>query len=111
MFYRRKHYVVVNEFVESLNDLFTDVNRPNQLKHGARLTGRWMIPLGNGKTEIFAMWEYENVEAYRRIEASVRSDLTHRKKIQDWYASHGGKDHVFRAYIKEVRDEEAISVA
>jgi hypothetical protein len=60
---------------------------------------------------MFAIWEYESIEAYRRIEASVRGDLAHGKRIQAWYASHGGKDHVVEAYIKEVRDEEAISLA
>ncbi|TKI20624.1 cytoplasmic protein, partial [Bacillus cereus] len=41
MFYRRKYYVVKNEFIEVFNDHFNNTNLPNQLKHGSRLIGRW----------------------------------------------------------------------
>ncbi|MGM2842348.1 NIPSNAP family protein, partial [Bacillus cereus group sp. Bce002] len=37
MFYRRKYYVVKNEFIEVFNDHFNNTNLPNQLKHGSRL--------------------------------------------------------------------------
>lgn len=106
MFYRRKHYIVVDDFVAPLNELFSKVNLPNQLKHGARLVGRWMIPLDGGVTEIFAIWEYDSVESYRRVEEKVRGDRDHVKRIQEWYASHGGKARVFETQIREVRDEE-----
>ena len=42
MFYRRKYYVVNNDFVEVFNKHFVENNLPNQLKHGAKLVGRWM---------------------------------------------------------------------
>ncbi|TKH07039.1 cytoplasmic protein, partial [Bacillus wiedmannii] len=52
MFYRRKYYIVKNEFVEIFNEHFTNTNLPNQLKHGSRLIGRWMKDNNDGTTEI-----------------------------------------------------------
>ena len=37
MFYRRKFYIVKNDFVEKFNEHFDKTNLPNQLKYGARL--------------------------------------------------------------------------
>mgnify|MGYP003541091535 FL=1 len=62
MFYRRKFYVVTNDFVEEFNQHFNETNLPNQLNHGSRLIGRWMTPLDEGTTEIFAIWEYDDYE-------------------------------------------------
>lgn len=59
MFYRRKYYVVKNEFIEIFNDHFNDTNLPNQIKHGSRLIGRWMKDNNDGTTEVFAIWEYD----------------------------------------------------
>lgn len=44
MFFRRKYYVVNNDFVEVFNKHFIENNLPNQLKNGSRLVGRWMAP-------------------------------------------------------------------
>ncbi|WP_079504387.1 NIPSNAP family protein [Mesobacillus jeotgali] len=109
MFYRRKFYIVKNDFIEPFNKLFNEINMPNQLKHGARLIGRWMVPKDEETTEVFAIWEYDSYEAYLEIEKGVRSDTEHLKRIQTWYESHGGKENVKKENFLEVRNEQLIS--
>ena len=106
LFYRRKFYIVKNEFVEVFNAHFNENNLPNQLKHGAQLIGRWMIPKDEKTTEIFAIWKYDSYEDYVKIENSVRSDEAHVQRVQDWYDKHGGRDYVINNYLLEVRNEE-----
>jgi hypothetical protein len=106
MFYRRKSYLVKNEFVDSLNVLFNEHNFVNRLRHGARLTGRWMVPADADTTEIFAIWEYDNFESFLEIEANIREDEAHAQQVQSWYEAYGGKDYVFKQYIIDVRDEQ-----
>lgn len=67
LFYRRKHYIVKNDFVDTFNQFFNEINLPNQLKHGSRLVGRWMLSHRESTTEIFAIWEYKNYEEYLKI--------------------------------------------
>ncbi|PEK98891.1 NIPSNAP family protein [Bacillus sp. AFS017336] len=105
MFYRRKYYIVKNDFVEAFNE----TNLPNQLKHGARLTGRWMTSHDATTTEIFAIWEYDSYEKYQEIEANVRGDQEHVQRVQNWYEKHGGRTKVFEEYCLEVRNDELIS--
>ncbi|KGA97724.1 hypothetical protein AJ85_05805 [Alkalihalobacillus alcalophilus ATCC 27647 = CGMCC 1.3604] len=109
MFYRRKYYIVKNEFVEIFNQHFNETNLPNQLKHGARLIGRWMVPHNESTTEIFAIWEYDSQEKYQEIEANVRSNQEHVKRIIAWYDKHGGRDYVYNEYILEVKNEPLTS--
>ncbi|TFB15018.1 cytoplasmic protein [Filobacillus milosensis] len=106
MFYRRKFYIVKNEFVEVFNAHLNENNLPNQLKHGARLVGRWLIPNDEATTEIFAIWEYDSYEKYKEIEANVRSDYEHVNRINEWYDKHGGRDYVINNYLLEVRNEQ-----
>ncbi|KGX90125.1 NIPSNAP family protein [Pontibacillus marinus] len=106
MFYRRKFYIVKNEFVEVFNAHFNENNLPNQIKHGARLLGRWMIPNDETTTEIFAIWEYDSYEKYKEIEANVRGDQEHVSKVNAWYDEHGGRDYVIKNYLLEVRSEQ-----
>jgi hypothetical protein len=106
MFYRRKFYIVKNEFVAVFNAHFNETNLPNQTKYGARLVGRWMTPHDDATTEIFAIWEYDNYETYQEIEANVRGDSEHVERIKNWYEKHGGREHVYQEYILEVRNEE-----
>ncbi|WP_299088802.1 NIPSNAP family protein [uncultured Metabacillus sp.] len=106
MFYRRKFYIVKNEFIEIFNAHFNETNLPNQLKYGARLIGRWMIPNDETTTEIFAIWEYDRYEKYQEIEAKVRDDKEHINRINKWYEKNGGRDFVYKMYFLEVRNEE-----
>lgn len=108
MFYRRKYYVVSNDFVEVFNKHFIENNLPNQMKHGAKLVGRWMAPHSEATTEIFAIWEYESKEQYEEIERNVRSP-EQVKKVNDWYNSQGGRERVYRECIFLVKNEEIIS--
>lgn len=105
MFYRRKFYIVKSDFVEIFNSHFNKTNLPNQLKHGARLVGRWMKPNDDETTEIFAIWEYDSYEDYEKIEARVRSDEPHNERIRDWYEKLGGRERVYTEYILEVKNE------
>jgi len=105
MFYRRKYYQVTPDFVEPFNQLFNEINLPNQLRQGTRLIGRWSCALNNGLVEVFAIWEYDSKEQYERIEARIRSDKDHVERIRSWYAAHGGRELIYRDYIK-VRNEE-----
>lgn len=109
MFYRRKFYIVKNDFVDIFNAHFNETNLPNQIKHGARLVGRWMIPKNSLTTEIFAIWEYDSLEKYEEIEANIRRDSEHLKRISNWYEQHGGRDYMNKEYILEVRNEQLIS--
>jgi hypothetical protein len=106
MFYRRKFYIVKNEFVEIFNKHFNETNLPNQLKNGARLIGRWMIPNDELTTEVFAIWEYDSYDKYKEIEARVRGDEEHVKRVNNWYEKNGGRDYVYKEYIFEVRNEK-----
>lgn len=109
MFYRRKYYTVKSDFVEQFNAHFNTTNLPNQLKHGARLIGRWMKDNQDGTFEVFAIWEYDSYEDYLDIETNVEADNEHVQRIKDWYEKNGGRDHVFKEYIVEVRNEALVS--
>jgi hypothetical protein len=109
LFYRRKHYIVKNGFAETLNKLFNEVNLPNQLKHGSRLVGRWMLPHSESTKEIFAIWEYDSFERYLEIEERVRGDKEHVSRIKSWYEEHGGREHVYKEYIVKVKNEKMIT--
>ncbi len=105
MFYRRKFYIVKNEFVEIFNAHFNNTNLPNQLKYGSHLIGRWMKKNDDDTVEIFAIWEYESYDEYVKIETKIRSDEIHIQRIKDWYEKNGGKEHISKEYILEVRNE------
>lgn len=109
LFYRRKHYIVKNKFADTFNKLFNEINLPNQLKHGSRLVGRWMLPHSESANEIFAIWEYDSYEEYLEIEARVRGDKEHVSRIKNWYEEHAGRDHISKEYIIEVKNEKLIS--
>ncbi|SHN29920.1 NIPSNAP family protein [Gracilibacillus kekensis] len=105
MFYRRKYYLVKSEFAEELNTHFINTNMPNQLKHGSHLIGRWMKANKDNTTEIFAIWEYDSYEDYLNIEAKIRMDEAHVARIKEWYEQYGGRDHVLKEYILDVKNE------
>ncbi|WP_223703360.1 NIPSNAP family protein [Sutcliffiella deserti] len=105
MFYRRKLYTVKSDFVEEFNAHFNKTNLPNQLKHGARLIGRWMRDNKDNTVEIFAIWEYDSYEDYVGIETNIKNDKTHVQMIKDWYENSGGREQVLSQYILEVKNE------
>ena len=109
MFYRRKFYTVKNDFVDAFNEHFNKTNLPNQLKYGARLVGRWMKDNKDNTTEIFAIWEYDSYDNYIEIENKVKGDSAHVKRITEWYERNGGREHVFKEYIIEVKNEALVS--
>ena len=109
IFYRRKYYIVKNEFVDTFNKHFNETNLPNQLSYGSRLIGRWMIANDDNTTEIFAIWEYDDYETYIEIEDKIKADVNHVNKIKKWYDENGGREHVLSKYILQVKNEKLIS--
>ena len=70
MLYRVRRYVAVPERLEAFRDFFHGHLLPIQVRHGARLIGRWETD----EQEVFAIWEYDDRAAYDRIDAAVRAD-------------------------------------
>ena len=78
MIYRMRTYEGVSENIDAFNAFFLEYLLPSQLKHGARLVGRWHTE----SDKIVAVWEYASRADYLRIEAAVRQDpLTTRARI------------------------------
>lgn len=74
MFYRRRTYRVTPEQVAPFTAFFEEYLLPNQLKHGARLVGRWV---SEAREEIVALWEYASRDAYQQVHAAVQADPLH----------------------------------
>jgi len=70
MFYRMRIYSGVARNVSLFNDFFANWLLPVQLRHGARLVGRWQTD----DDRIVAIWQYDSREAYEKIDAAIRSD-------------------------------------
>ncbi len=70
MIYRMRIYDTVRENLPVFHDFFRTYLLPVQLRHGARLIGRWETEDGR----VVAVWEYDDRAAYDRIEAAVRAD-------------------------------------
>lgn len=70
MIYRMRIYETVRENLPIFHDFFRTHLLPVQLRHGARLVGRWETDDGR----VVAVWEYEDRAAYERIQAAVRAD-------------------------------------
>lgn len=70
MIYRMRIYQAVRDNLPAFHDFFREYLLPVQLRHGARLVGRWETEDGR----VVAVWEYDNRAAYERIEADVRTD-------------------------------------
>jgi hypothetical protein len=104
MIYRRKIYHVNPDFVESFNQHFNKTLLPAQLKYGARLVGRWMASDHKAYTEIFAIWEYADLTEYQEIEQQVRNDKEHRKRVEAWYGSIGGRENAKMVFSKIEQD-------
>jgi hypothetical protein len=63
-------YHAVRENLPLFHEFFRVCLLPVQLRHGARLAGRWETEDGR----VIAIWEYDDRAAYERIDAAVRAD-------------------------------------
>ncbi|EHB63988.1 MULTISPECIES: NIPSNAP family protein [Paenibacillus] len=98
MIYRRKKYMVDASIAVAFNEHFNSTLLTTQLKYGARLVGRWMAPNKEGNVEIFAIWQYDSLEAYEEIENNVRSDNEHVERVQKWFEKMGGRENLKKAF-------------
>ncbi|MGV3465371.1 MAG: NIPSNAP family protein, partial [Heyndrickxia sp.] len=73
--FRKKVYKVSQEKVQVFTDFFHEYLYPNQMKHGSKLVGRWV---NEKRDEIMAIWEYESLEQYHKIEQKIRESELHR---------------------------------
>ncbi len=79
MLYRMRIYRAVPENLAAFHEFFRDYLLPVQLRHGARLIGRWQTD----DSRVVAVWEYDDRQAYERIDAAVRADpATERARSQ-----------------------------
>jgi NIPSNAP len=63
-------YQTVRENLPVFHEFFRTYLLPVQLRHGARLVGRWETEDGR----VVAIWEYNDAAAYEQIQAAVRAD-------------------------------------
>ena len=70
MLYRMRIYRAVPENLAAFHEFFRDYLLPVQLRHGARLIGRWQTD----DNRVVAVWEYDDRQAYESIDAAVRDD-------------------------------------
>jgi len=75
MLHRMRIYQAVTENLPVFHEFFCGFLFPVQLRHGARLVGRWETEDGR----VVAIWEYGDRAAYERIEAAVRADPDSRR--------------------------------
>lgn len=76
MIYRRKTYAIKPERIADFNEFFHEYLYPNQLKHGAKLIGRWV---NESQDEITAIWQYDSFDHYEEIESEIRESILHTK--------------------------------
>ena len=70
MLYRMRIYQAVPANLPAFHDYFREYLLPVQQRHGARLVGRWETE----DNRVVAIWEYDDREAYERVQAAVESD-------------------------------------
>jgi hypothetical protein len=70
MLYRMRIYRALPENLALFHEFFRTHLLPVQLRHGARLIGRWQTE----DDRVVAVWEYDGREAYERIQAAVEAD-------------------------------------
>jgi hypothetical protein len=93
-------YNVDASIVNDFNNHFNNTLLPTQLKYGARLVGRWMTKENDGDIEIFAIWQYDSLEDYERIEHNVKSDREHVQRVQNWFEKMGGRDNLKKVFYR-----------
>jgi len=75
MIYRMRIYRAVPQNLPIFHEFFRTHLLPVQLCHGARLLGRWETEDGR----VVAVWEYDDREAYERVQAAVAADPATRR--------------------------------
>ncbi len=70
MIYRIRRYEAVRENLAVFHQFFNEHLLPVQTRHGSRLVGRWETD----DHEVVAVWEYDDLASYERIEQQVRDD-------------------------------------
>lgn len=70
MIYRMRIYQAVEDNLPLFHKFFRIHLLPVQLRHGARLVGRWETEEGR----VVAVWEYDDRETYERVQAAVVAD-------------------------------------
>jgi hypothetical protein len=75
MLYRMRIYAAVPENLPIFHEFFRTHLLPVQLRHGARLVGRWETE----DARVVAVWGYNGRASYERIEEAVRQDPDSRR--------------------------------
>ena len=70
MIYRMRIYSGVEKHVDAFNAFFNQQLLPVQLRHGARLVGRWHTE----DDRVVAIWAYDSRDAYQQIQDAVSHD-------------------------------------
>ena len=68
--YRMRVYRAALASLPAFHCFFGEFLLPVQLRHGARLVGRWETEDGR----VVAVWEYDDRESFEWIDAAVRAD-------------------------------------
>ncbi len=68
-------YRAVPASLPAFHQFFRERLLPVQLRHGSRLVGRWETE----DSRVVAVWEYDDRESFKRIDAAVRADPDSRR--------------------------------
>jgi hypothetical protein len=75
MIYRMRIYRTRPDAAAVFHEFFRTWLLPVQLRHGARLIGRWETE----DDRVVAVWEYDDRAAYERIQSAVSQDPDSRR--------------------------------
>ena len=75
MIYRMRIYRAVEGNLPLFHEFFRTHLLPVQLRHGARLVGRWETE----DSRVVAVWEYDDRESYEQVQAAVVADPASRR--------------------------------
>jgi hypothetical protein len=68
--YRMRTYQAIPDRLAAFNAFFIDYLLPVQIRHGARLVGRWATT----DDRVVAVWQYDDMAHYQQVQAAVRDD-------------------------------------
>ena len=71
MIYRMRTYSIIPARLEAFNALFHHELEPIFVRYGTRTVGRWQ---DLERSQVIAIFEYNDLEHYRQSDAAVRSD-------------------------------------